>query len=131
MVREFSYKGYDLEQLKKMSDDQLKEILPYAARRKMNRGIKLDKKILRAIEANKAGNPPKNMVKSHVRDLLILPNMVGIKFGIYNGKTFEQVEVKPDMIGYYIGDFVLPRKIVSHGKAGIGATKSSKNVAKK
>ncbi|PIU02942.1 MAG: 30S ribosomal protein S19 [Candidatus Diapherotrites archaeon CG09_land_8_20_14_0_10_32_12] len=131
MVREFSYKGYDLEQLKKLPIDQLKEIMPYGARRKINRGIKLDKKMLRAIEANKAGNPPKNMVKTHSRDLLVMPDMVGLKLGIYNGKIFEQVEIKPEMIGCYIGDFVLSRKIVSHGKAGIGATKSSKNVAKK
>ena len=131
MVREFSYKGYDLEQLKKLPIDQLKEIMSYGARRKINRGIKLDKKMLRAIEANKAGNPPKNMVKTHSRDLLVMPDMVGLKLGIYNGKIFEQVEIKPEMIGCYIGDFVLSRKIVSHGKAGIGATKSSKNVAKK
>jgi small subunit ribosomal protein S19 len=131
MAREFSYKGYDLEGLKKLSAEQLKAILPSGIRRKITRGIKLDKKIQRAIEANKAGNPPKNMVKTHKRDILVMPDMVGLKFGIYSGKTFEPVDVRPEMIGYYIGDFILTRKLVSHGKAGIGATKSSKNVAKK
>jgi len=131
MVREFSYKGYDLEGLQKLSVDQLKAILPSGIRRKMTRGIKLDKKILRAIEANKAGNPPKTMVKTHKRDILVMPEMVGLKLGVYNGKTFDPVDIRSEMIGYYIGDFILTRKLVSHGKAGIGATKSSKNVAKK
>lgn len=131
MAREFSYKGYDLEGLKKLSLDQLKQLFPSEIRRKINRGIKLDKKILRAIEANRAGNPPKKIIKTHKRDILIMPDMVGLKLGVYNGKTFEPVEIKPEMIGYYIGDFVLTRKMVSHGKAGIGATRSSKHVAKK
>ncbi len=131
MAREFGYKGYDLEGLKKLSLEELKAILPYSVRRKMTRGITLDKKVKKAIEENKAGNPPKNMVKTHKRDIMIFPDMVGIRFGVYNGKTFEQLEIKPEMIGYYLGDMVLSRKMVTHGKAGIGATKSSKNVAKK
>ena len=131
MARAFSYKGYDLEGLKKLSFEELKKIFPYQIRRRLNRGMELDRKIKRAIEENKAGNPPRNMVKTHKRDIIVLPEMVGIKFGVYDGHKFEPVEVKPNMIGYYLGDFVLTRKMIVHGKAGLGATRSSKNVGKK
>jgi ribosomal protein uS19 len=60
--------------------------------------------------------------------MLIFPEMVGLKIGVYNGRKFEIVEVKPEMIGHYLGEFSLTRVRVSHGSPGIGATKSSKYV---
>ena len=51
--------------------------------------------------------------------------MVGLKFGVYRGNSFEVVDVKNEMLGHYLGEMSLTRKRLIHGKAGIGATKSS------
>ena len=34
------------------------------------------------------------VVKTHLRDMIVLPEMVGGMVGIYNGKSFNQVEIK-------------------------------------
>ena len=51
--------------------------------------------------------------------------MVGLEFEIYNGKEFNRVEIKPEMIGQYLGEYSMTRKIVKHSAPGVGATRSS------
>jgi small subunit ribosomal protein S19 len=60
--------------------------------------------------------------------MIVLPEMVGMKIAIHSGKEFMPIDILPEMMGHYFGEFVLTRKKVSHGAAGIGATKSSKFV---
>jgi small subunit ribosomal protein S19 len=127
----FHYRGYTLEELKKMNMDQFIQLLPARARRSLRRGLpprqkKLLERLRRSYRAKKRG---KDLVtRTHVRDMLIFPEMVGLKIGVYNGMKFEIVEVKPEMIGHYLGEFSLTRHRVSHGSPGIGATRSSKYV---
>lgn len=64
-------------------------------------------------------------VKTHVRNMIILPEMVGLVIGVHNGKDFVQVEIKPEMIGHYLGEFAVTNKPVRHGTPGIGASRSS------
>jgi hypothetical protein len=45
------------------------------------------------------------VVKTHLRDMIILPEMVGSMVGVYNGKTFNQVEIKV-CEGYWAGQVV-------------------------
>jgi small subunit ribosomal protein S15e len=71
-----------------------------------------------------AGDKPA-VVKTHLRNAIVMPEMVGNMVGVYNGKTFNAVEVKFDMIGRYLGEFSLSYKPTRHGKAGVGATKGS------
>lgn len=71
-----------------------------------------------------AGEKP-DVVKTHLRNCIVMPEMVGCIVGVYNGKVFAPVEVKFDMIGRYLGEFSLSYKITRHGKAGVGATKGS------
>lgn len=66
------------------------------------------------------------VVKTHLRDMIVVPDMIGANIGIYNGKTFNQVEIKPEMIGHYLGEFSCTYKPTKHGKPGIGATHSSR-----
>ncbi|XP_025078071.1 40S ribosomal protein S15-like [Pomacea canaliculata] len=66
------------------------------------------------------------VVKTHLRDMIIVPEMIGSIVGVYNGKTFNQVEIKPEMIGHYLGEFSITYKPVKHGRPGIGATHSSR-----
>ena len=67
-------------------------------------------------------------IRTHLRDMPILPEFVGLTFAVYTGQSFERVEVEPEMIGHYLGEFQLTRTSVEHGQAGIGATRSSKFV---
>ena len=57
--------------------------------------------------------------------------MVGNNVAVYNGKSFNNVEVKFDMIGRYLGEFSITYKPTRHGKAGVGATKGSAHTALK
>jgi small subunit ribosomal protein S19 len=73
-------------------------------------------------EQRKGGN---STVKTHVRNMIILPEMIGLTIGVHNGKDFVQVEMKPEMIGHYLGEFAVTNKPVRHGTPGIGASRSS------
>ncbi|MFW9770638.1 MAG: 30S ribosomal protein S19 [Candidatus Heimdallarchaeota archaeon] len=127
----FHYRGNTLEDLKKMNMDQLLQLLPSRVRRTLRRGLpprqkKVIERLRRAYRAKKRGKDL--VVRTHVRDLVIFPEFVGLKVGIYNGRTYEIVEIRPEMIGHYLGEFALTRKRVQHGSPGIGATRSSKYV---
>merc|ERR1711870_122792 len=105
------YRGVDLDQLLDMSNEQLMELFPCRMRRKFNRGLK---------------RKPMAVVKTHLRNMVIMPEMTGSIVGVYNGKTFNQVEIKPEMIGHYLGEFSITYKPVKHGRPGIGVTHSSR-----
>ncbi|KAG8192207.1 hypothetical protein JTE90_009967 [Oedothorax gibbosus] len=128
--RKFTFRGVDLDQLLDMSNNQLMELLHCRARRKFSRGLKrkpmaLIKKLRKAKkEAGPLEKP--EVVKTHLRDMIVVPEMVGSIVGVYNGKTFNQVEIKPEMIGHYLGEFSITYKPVKHGRPGIGATHSSR-----
>ncbi|MGP6219846.1 30S ribosomal protein S19 [Caldiplasma sukawensis] len=119
--KEFRYKGYTLEELKKMDMQKLIEILPARARRSLKREMSPDTKIV----YNKMLYSKKD-VRTHVRDLIILPKFVGKVVQVHNGKEFVKFEIRPEMIGHYIGEFALTRKEVKHSGPGVGATRSSK-----
>lgn len=125
MPKEFRYRGYTLDQLNSMSTEAILQLLPSRARRSLNRGISEDKrKLLEDIRAQKEGNL-EGQIKTHARDMVILPVMVGSKVSVYSGKEFVPLEVKPDMIGHYLGEYVITNKKVVHGTPGIGASRSS------
>lgn len=65
-------------------------------------------------------------VKTHVRDMIILPELVGSVVAVYNGKVFNLVEIKAEMVGYYLGEFSITYRPVRHGRPGIGSTNSSR-----
>merc|ERR1712014_26809 len=117
--RKFTYRGVDLDQLLDMNNEQLMELFPCRIRRKFSRGLRKKKK-----EAPPNEKP--DVVKTHLRDMIIVPEMTGSVVGVYNGKTFNQVEIKPEMIGHYLGEFSITYKPVKHGRPGIGATHSSR-----
>jgi small subunit ribosomal protein S19 len=120
---EFTYRGKTLQDLKKLSLEEFAELLPARQRRTISRGLGDEhKKILNKI------NDGDTTIKTHLRDMIILPGMVGLNLEIYNGKSFEKVEVIPEMLGHYFGEYSFTRRRVSHGSAGVGATKSSKFV---
>ena len=44
-------------------------------------------------------------VKTHLRDMIVVPEMIGSVIGIYNGNLFNTVEIKPEMTGHYLAEF--------------------------
>ncbi len=122
--KEFTYRGYTLDELKKMSLEEFAELLPARQRRSLRRGFtQVQKKLLQKVEKALDGKNVK--LRTHARDMIILPKMVGLTFQVHNGKEWVRVEVKPEMIGHYLGEFAPTRKRVRHGSPGVGATRSS------
>jgi small subunit ribosomal protein S19 len=123
--KEFRYRGKSLEELNSMSTEALLELLPSRARRSLNRGVSEEKrKLLEDSRAMKDGKL-QGEIKTHARDMIILPTMVGLTIAVHNGKEFVPLEVKPEMIGRYLGEYVITNKKVVHGTPGIGASRSS------
>lgn len=125
--QEFIFMGKNIDELKGMSVNEFALLANSRARRSLKHGF--DKKLLSKIEATreklKKGAKEVKTIRTHNRDTVVIPQMVGLKFGVYSGKEFKIVEIMPEMIGHYLGEFSLSRTKLKHGKAGIGATKSS------
>ena len=121
--KEFTYRGYTLEEMKAMTLEEIIELLPARARRSLVRGIEGER--LTFIEKLRA-NGTDEAVRTHCRDVPILPDFIGKKVAIHNGKEFVAVEIRAEMIGHYLGEFAMTRKAVAHSGPGVGATRSSK-----
>jgi small subunit ribosomal protein S19 len=132
--KEFTYRGYTMEELSQMelwpsegSENSIIELLPSRARRSIGRGMSLENEhFLDRVRRNSS-----KTVRTHRRDMPILPEFVGRRIAIHNGQNFVELDVKPEMIGHYLGEFALSRKNVAHSGPGVGATRSSKHVALK
>ncbi len=125
------YRGVKLEELAKMSMDELIELLPTRRRRTLKRGLPpRQKKLLSKMRAaRKSLRKGKDVVvKTHCRDMVILPEMVDLTVAVHNGKEFIRFKIIPQMIGHVFGEFSSPMRQVKHGNPGIGATKSSQYV---
>ena len=132
IFKKFSYRGNDLKKLIDMNMDEMSQQLRSRQRRKLRRkmGSKYARFINKLLETKKhtaTGEKPA-AVKTHLRDCIVLPSMVQSVINIHKGNGYSNVEVKPEMIGYYLGEFAITYKRVSHGKPGVGATHSSKFV---
>jgi|SRR3989338_1416937 len=124
MAKEFRWKGKTEEELKRLSLKEFTALVPARIRRSLERGFTDAQKILlKQIEGNSSN------IKTHCRDMIITPQMIGKTIRVYNGKEYFVVSIAVDMIGHYLGEFVMTRKGVTHSAAGIGATRSSKAVS--
>ncbi|MBA0769662.1 hypothetical protein Gotri_018368, partial [Gossypium trilobum] len=112
--KKFSFRGVDLDALLDMSTDELVKLFPARARRRLS--------LKREAPPGEKPEP----VRTHLRNMIIVPEMIGSIIGVYNGKTFNQVEIKPEMISHYSVEFSISYKPVKHGRPGIGATHSSR-----
>jgi small subunit ribosomal protein S19 len=118
---EFTYRGKTLDDLKKLTQDEFALLVPARQRRTLQRGLSEDhKKLMHKVRIRDQN------IRTHLRDMIVLPEMIGLKISIHSGKEFVPIDIIPEMVGHYFGEFVLTRKKVSHGAAGIGATRSSK-----
>ena len=130
--RKFTFRGTDLDALLDMTTEQLMDIVHARARRRFSRGLLLKRPVkqlkAKLLKAKKECGPydKPEVVKTHLRDMIVIPEMIGSVVGVHNGKVFTTVEVKADMVGHYLGEFSITYKPVRHGRPGIGATSSSK-----
>src|SRR3989338_5189092 len=107
--KEFTYRGKTLEELKKLSINELASLLPARQRRTLKRDFTEQQKILlKKIRKNESN------IKTHCRDMVILPEMVGKTIKVYSGKEFIPVVIVDEMIGHCLGEFILTRKKVAH-----------------
>merc|ERR1739838_627801 len=121
--KKYSYRGIDLDKLLDMSNQDLMELFRARQRRKFSRGIKrkpisLLKKLRKAKRETAYGEKPE-AIKTHLRNMVIVPEMIGSVVAVYNGKQFINVEIKPDMIGHYLAEFSITYKPIKHGRAGM------------
>jgi small subunit ribosomal protein S19 len=123
-MAKFEYKGKSWEDIQKMGIDEFRELVNSRERRALKRGFNdAQKKLLENI---RKGRNRFHRTKS--REMIIIPEMVGVKIGVYNGKEYVPLEIQPEMLGHRLGEFALTRKTVKHSSPGFGATRSSKYV---
>jgi len=121
--KEFKIKGRTVGELVSQDPETYADILPARIKRTLKRGITEPQ--LKLFERIKKSEGDK-LVRTHCRDMIILPEFVGKRVGIHNGKEFVDVRITPEMVGHYLGEFARTRKFIKHGGPGVGATRSSK-----
>ncbi|HEV2429669.1 MAG TPA: 30S ribosomal protein S19 [Thermoplasmata archaeon] len=120
---EFTLRGLTVPKLRELPLAELAKLLPARARRSLRRGFNAEQQ--RFLD-RLSTTPVEKVVRTHCRDVLVLPDHVGRRVAVHNGKEFKEVEVRPEMIGHYFGEFSLTRRFEKHSGPGVGATRSSK-----
>ena len=124
-LKEFTYRGHTVEELKLMSLEDLMNIFPSRQKRSLLRGLSEEKKkLLEDIRKSKESNST-DPIKTHIRDMIILPVMIDLTIHVYNGKEFVPVLIQPELIGHNLGEYSPTNKRVQHGTPGIGSSRSS------
>jgi len=126
--KQFTYRGKTMDELKKLDAREFSKFLTSRERRTINRQFNDIENFVNKCKEKISKN---KIIKTHKRNIIIIPQMVGMKIGIYNGKTFVPVQIVNEMLGHRLGEFALTRGKIQHGSAGVGATKGSKHKAKK
>ena len=121
----FKSRGKTLEELQALDLKEYSQLVPSRSRRTILRGRgNQEEMMLKTLRSGKSA-------KTHARDVVIVPEMVGKEIKVYNGKEFVKVEVVEEMLGRFLGEFSLSRKKVGHSSPGVGATRSSSNASVK
>ncbi len=124
--KEFTFRGKTVTELQNMSIKELENLMTARQRRSLKRGFSDEKKrLLEKIKQTKTN------LKTHSRDMIVLPEMVNKTIRVHSGKEFLAVLIMPEMVGHYLGEFIMTRKKVSHHAPGIGATRSSASLSVK
>lgn len=112
--KEFTYRGKTLVELQQMDLKEFLQLLTSRKRRTLLRGLtEQQKKIMARVEKGQ------NNIKTHNRELVILPQFVGKTFNVHNGKEFVKVEIREEMIGHVLGEFAMTRRISKHSSPGV------------
>lgn len=121
-TKDIYYRGKPIEELKLLDVREAAKYLPSRSRRTVLRNFDSVEKFIKRCEKKSS---MKKKIRTHLREMIILPKLIGHSIHVYNGKSFQEIMITPKMIGHRLGEFVLTRVKVNHGSPGIGATKSS------
>jgi len=121
MPKDFNYRGKTIEELQGMSMDEFIRLLPSRMRRSLRRGLSEEQRIVLEKLRKNDGKP----VRTHARDLVIMPEMLGKTIHCYTGKEFKEITINEKMMGHYLGEYAVSITPVRHGRPGIGASRSS------
>ncbi|MBU1245584.1 MAG: 30S ribosomal protein S19 [Nanoarchaeota archaeon] len=125
MAKEFKFKGKTLEEIKQMPLSEFAKLISSRERRKLLRGFTdAEKRLLLKVKEFKEGKRKKN-IKTHCRDMIVIPGMIDLMIYVHSGKVFMPIQIIPEMLGHRLGEYVPSRQKVSHSAPGIGATRSS------
>lgn len=122
MAKEITFRGKSLEELKKIDTREFAKLVKSRTRRAI---LKQTQKIENFVAKCQELTESKKPIRTHERELVIVPKMVDYNINIHNGKTFLPIQINMEMLGHRLGEFAITREKVKHGAAGIGATKSS------
>ena len=120
--KEFTYRGMTIDKLQELNFEDFIKIEPSRQRRSFRRGLSQEQAKL----INDSNNKPDKILRTHRREMIIIPQFVGRSFAVHNGKEFVKLEIMPEMIGLYFGELAPTRTSPTHTGPGVGATKSSK-----
>jgi len=110
--KEFQYRGYTGEQLKELSTKEFMALIPSRERRSLSRGFTHEEQnLLKKLEK-------KDKVKTHARQMVILPKMIGKTILVHNGKEISELTIQEEMVGGRLGQFALTRKKAGHTSGG-------------
>ena len=126
--KQFTFRGKTIEELKVL---EVREFAKYLVSRQKRTALRNFQKIEDFVNRAKGKIAKKKQIKTHHRDLVVVPQMIGMKISIYDGHVFVPVEIVSEMLGHKFGEFAPTRGRVKHGSAGVGATKGSRAQAKK
>ncbi len=124
MVKKFLFKGLESEELKRLPLDKFIPLIPTKMRRSIRRMATKMKKFITKLRTS----DPKKPIRTQMREMVVIPEMIDRQFQVHNGKDYMIVVVTPQMLGKRLGDFSIPIKLVKHSGPGIGATRGSKSV---
>ena len=123
------YRGKEKDALSQLSTEDFMPMLTSRARRALRRAASnknmVVRKFMKKVSAIKAKNPSK-VIKTHVREAVIVPEWLGLTFAVHNGKEWKNVLISVDKLGYRLGDFSHTTGRVLHSGPGVGATRGSK-----
>jgi small subunit ribosomal protein S19 len=126
--KQFTFRGKTIEELKNL---EVREFAKFMRSRQRRTALRNFQKIEDFVSRAKKKNEKGRAIRTHQRDLIVVPSMVGMKIQIYNGNKFIPIEVVGEMLGHSFGEFAPTRAKIQHSKSGVGATKGSKSKSKK
>ncbi len=126
--KQYMYRGKSVEELKELEVREFAKYLPSRQKRTVLRNFQV---IEEFVKRAKTKLEKGKKIKTHSRDIIIVPQMIGMAIQVHNGKTFIPIQIEPEMLGHRLGEMSGTRSKVAHSKAGVGATKGSKHKAKK
>ncbi|MEK6925667.1 MAG: ribosomal protein S19 family protein [Nanoarchaeota archaeon] len=126
--KENLYRGKTLEELKNLEVREFAKYLTSRPKRTLLRNFQIIEDFVSRVKMKTEKGKP---IRTHYRDIIIVPQLIGSRIAVYDGRNFAPVDITMDMLGHRLGEFAPSRGRVKHGSAGVGATKGSKHKAKK